>query len=669
MNRNYWLLLSLAPAVAALSVACSSKFDTCEARRSCPGGGNAGAANAGANGESAGEAGVEDGDSDGRGGSDGKGGSNSDEGGSSGEGGAPDDSPALFGACSVKGAFACVEHAGAQRLACDGKLWQAGTTCAADQLCDSSDGTCAAIVTECASAKPGVVVCRNDKLLTCGPDLVTATEGTCEGLCKLGVCQAPTCGDEKIEKGEDCDDAAASASGACVKCKVASCGDGVVYPGHEQCDDGNKVSGDGCSATCRAEPVELALGNDVTCARSSTGLVKCWGRNDGGQLGLGDTSNRGDTANTVPSKLSAIDLGTGRKAKAISGRGSSVCALLVDGDVKCWGYNSGGQPSTGNTPNHGDEPGEMGDALTPVALGAGLKAIGVSAADTHTCVVLDGGGVKCWGSNIYGELGQESSVDALSPEKLPTIKLARPAIAVSASNYLDAGKGGYFGGSTCALLDNGNAQCWGTASFVSHGGSADIDNNGAIGNFAGEISTLPALTFSGGHAAKSIIAGSVSAAVLDDGTLRLWGTGPQLGQPDLGSTQVGLTAATLAALPAVQLGGKKVISIAVGRYHACATLEDGALKCWGDAGNYGQLGLGSTLPTDAAPKDVPSVDLGGHAAVQVATGYYHTCAILNDGTLKCWGDNSYGELGLGDTKTRGDTGGKLSADTTVDLTF
>ncbi len=79
-----------------------------------------------------------------------------------------------------------------------------------------------------------------------------------------------------------------------------------------------------------------------------------------------------------------------------------------------------------------DSKGEMGDALKPIALGDGPKAIGISAGGTHTCVVLEGGSVKCWGLNEYGLLGQGNKNDALSPEKLPPVNLGGVATAVSA---------------------------------------------------------------------------------------------------------------------------------------------------------------------------------------------------------------------------------------------
>lgn len=660
MTLRYWLLLSSA-AAAGLSMACSTEH-SCHLTRTCPPtGGASSEADAGVGGEAgsfeqAGGAGPRA-----TGGT--SGGNGESDGGEGGEGDAPDAGPSLFGACSVKGAFACVEHASPQRLACDGEHWQAGTNCASTQLCDSSTGKCATIVSECASAKPGAVVCRVDSILTCGPDLVTADEGqACAGRCKLGACQAPVCGDEKVENGEDCDDATAAASGTCVKCKKPSCGDGVVNASNEQCDDGNLISGDGCSATCNAEPVELAAGHQFTCVRSLTGLVKCWGNNGHGALGISKTTNAGDTKETVPSKLPPLDLGVGRKAMSISTRGRSVCAVLDNGDLKCWGANGRGQLGTGDKYDLGDDPGEMGDSLKPVLLG-GAKAISVSAGDTHSCAVLAGGSIKCWGSDTNGQLGQDHRGELLSPKDLPAIKLARPAVAVSASPFLDGS------GSTCALLDNGAIQCWGAAEFVSKSSNTDLDQSGAVGDYVGEMSALPLLTFGTGRTAKSIGAANVSAAVLDDGSLRLWGTGGQLGQPELGSSEVGLAPAELASLPAVQFGnGKKVKSVSVSAYYACAVLDDGSLKCWGFGGS-GELGLGSKLSTSDAPKDIPSVNLGGARAQQVATGYDHTCVILDNGTVKCWGNNAYGQLGLGDLVNRGSTGDKLSDDTTVSLSF
>src|SRR5205823_3943102 len=137
----------------------------------------------------------------------------------------------------------------------------------------------------------------------------------------------------------------------------------------------------------------------------SNGAVKCWGRNDGGQLGLGDTVDRGDGAGEMGDSLPAVDLGTGRTAVAISAGDFFTCALLDNASVKCWGANSEGQLGLGDTSARGDDPGEMGDSLPAVDLGTGRTAVAIDSGNIHTCALLDDTSVKCWGQNLSGQLG------------------------------------------------------------------------------------------------------------------------------------------------------------------------------------------------------------------------------------------------------------------------
>jgi len=653
MTLKYWLLVGTATATAGLSIACSSEFDSCEARRNCHAAG--GAAHSGGDGGAAGESKGGGGRASATAGKGGSGGGETagavGEGGEldgdsdGGEGGAGSIDPVLFGECSVKGAFACVEHASPQRLVCDGKQWQEGTTCSAGQLCDSRSGSCAPIISECSSAMPGSTVCRGDSPLTCGADLVTASEREmCAGKCKLGICQLPTCGDGKVESGEACDDAAATVPGSCLDCKKGTCGDGVVFVGTEQCDDHNLVSGDGCSATCQAEPEDLALGFDLTCVRSSTGVVKCWGNNDEGQLGQDNTASVGDDAARPVNQLQPINLGPGRTARSISARGSTVCALLDNNDLKCWGKNDAGQLGTGDTDSRGDVPGDMAK-LAAIDLGSGLKAAAVNVAEGHTCAVLVGGGLKCWGSTPYGQLGQDSTDPTLlSPANIPAIKLTHVA-SVTGYNLTFKLSGGYVG-STCAALDDGTLRCWGWTGLVPYTDDLDIDASLGIGDFPGEMQKLPVLKPGGGGRVISVFAGDVSAALLDDGTLRLWGSGSQLAEPG----PVGATPGEIANLPAVRLHGNKVKSFALGASHACAVLDEGILNCWGYAED-GQLGIGEGVKPDPVPINVPLVELGQRAK-KVAAGWRHTCAILANGKVKCWGNNDHGQLGYGDKAKR-----------------
>lgn len=145
----------------------------------------------------------------------------------------------------------------------------------------------------------------------------------------------------------------------------------------------------------------ISLGLEHSCALLDDQTVKCWGRNDQGQLGLGDTNDRGLDSSTMGDALPSVALG--EPALAVAAGDSHTCALLESGGVKCWGRNDAGQLGQGDAANRGDEPGEL-EALSPVDLGPGATAIAIDAG-THTCVILSSGGIKCWGPNTQGQLG------------------------------------------------------------------------------------------------------------------------------------------------------------------------------------------------------------------------------------------------------------------------
>ena len=96
--------------------------------------------------------------------------------------------------------------------------------------------------------------------------------------------------------------------------------------------------------------------------------IKCWGLNDSGQLGLGDTNKRGDEPNEMADYLPAVDLGSGKTARAITAGDSHTCAVLDNASLKCWGKNDSGQLGLGHTNNRGDEPNQMGDILPAIGL-------------------------------------------------------------------------------------------------------------------------------------------------------------------------------------------------------------------------------------------------------------------------------------------------------------
>jgi len=147
---------------------------------------------------------------------------------------------------------------------------------------------------------------------------------------------------------------------------------------------------------------EVALGDAHTCALLDNGDVKCWGANNYGQLGQGDTTSRGMLPGSMGDALSAIPLG--RPATAITAGRNHACALLDNGVVKCWGRNDTGQLGIGSTDNIGDAAGEVA-ALAGVSLGSGRSAVAIDGG-SHSCALLDNGAVKCWGENGGGQLGQ-----------------------------------------------------------------------------------------------------------------------------------------------------------------------------------------------------------------------------------------------------------------------
>ncbi|MFO0665122.1 MAG: hypothetical protein U0174_14305 [Polyangiaceae bacterium] len=203
--------------------------------------------------------------------------------------------------------------------------------------------------------------------------------------------------------------------------------------------------------------MQVAAGAQTACALLDDDSVKCWGSGYEGGLGSGSTQDRGSSPGQMGNALPALAFGTGRKARQIGVGAQFGCARLDDGSVKCWGYNQDGQLGLGDTQIRGDAPGEMGDALPAVALGAGRTAVDIRVGFSHACALLDNGALKCWGYNTQGMLGQGDENDrgiaagqmgdALPPIALGTGRSVKD-FALGTSN-------------TCALLDNDDIKCWG----------------------------------------------------------------------------------------------------------------------------------------------------------------------------------------------------------------
>ncbi len=309
-------------------------------------------------------------------------------------------------------------------------------------------------------------------------------------------------------------------------------------------DHGNELAP--VDAAGFTEPVrEIAVGRFHSCALTKSGGVKCWGYNDDGELGDGTTHHRS----------MAVDVtGLTSGVAAIAAGGYHTCALTAAGGVKCWGYNDEGQLGDGTT------TGRL-TAVNVSGLASGVTAI--AAGDNHTCALTTGGGVKCWGFNVNGELGDGSLINRPTPVDVAGLASGVASLAVGVADHM------------CAVTTGGAAKCWGN------------NQNGAVG----------------------------------DGT-RLNRKSP----------------VDVAGL------GSGVTAIAVGWDHTCALTGAGGVKCWGVNGD-GVLGDGTTTAR-LTPVDVNALATGVSA---IATGYRHACALLHDGTLSCWGDNGNGQLADGTT--------------------
>ena len=405
----------------------------------------------------------------------------------------------------------------------------------------------------------------------------------------------------------------------------------------------------------------VSTGQDHTCALLHGHNVKCWGIGEFGRLGYEDTSDRGDNGDEMGSDLPKVDLGTGRTAVQISAGGYHTCAILDDGNVKCWGNGSNGRLGYGNTFNRGDSSGEMGDNLPTVDLGSGRTAVHIDAGFAHTCAVLDNGALKCWGNGGDGRLGYGSTLSrGLSNgemgDQLPPIDLGtgRSAVEVALGKF-----------HTCAVLDDFSVKCWGLGD---HGrlGQGDTRSRGVQQGEMGD--DLPAVDLGTGRTALHVAAGErYTCVVLDDGAVKCWGGGSGYAYGDT-STRGNNPDEMGDNLPIVDLGtGRTAVQIRAGDFHICVLLDDATLDCWGISFFTGRLGYGHTDDIGDDPDELgdflPAVDVGsGRTVLQVDCGLAHTCARLDDQTVKCWGWGNRGRLGYENQVDRGQAPGQMGDD-------
>lgn len=361
---------------------------------------------------------------------------------------------------------------------------------------------------------------------------------------------------------------------------------------------GNDPGAGGATGNFVPPAPRLALGGPHSCALKLDGTVACWGRNDHGELGNDEFSTA-----TPPGLAEAVPVTGLDGVAAISSGLYHSCALLDDASIACWGAGYAGQL--------GDDDFHMNDAgvATPqvVAL-EGVKQVG--AAGENTCALLLDGTVQCWGANLFGQLGNDSTDDSALPVAVQGLSgVAKLAV-------------GRF--QTCALMDDATVQCWGYGGV--NGGSS--------------INVLTATPIAGITGATDLVAGdSFACAVVAGGAVRCWNEG------DVGQLGDGMSNDSNTT-PVDVAGLSGVVQLSAGARHVCAIDTQQAVWCWGD-GEFGQLGDG------VAHNGFPNFVTEPVAAellsdvVEVACGADHTCVRTSSDEVLCLGLGAHGQLGDG----------------------
>lgn len=383
------------------------------------------------------------------------------------------------------------------------------------------------------------------------------------------------------------------------------------------------------------------------CALLSNGRVRCWGLNDNAQLGRTVASSTGMCV--VQSAGRPLTLACEQRPYEVQGLddvedialgNGTTCALRRDRTLWCWGANEAAQLGQGM--------GRITPTATPtqvmlppvrhVALGA-----------FHVCAVLMDGTVRCWGSNRFSQTGVASTASAARCDEGDGTLSACTPTPTAVQGLAGVARVSLGRNHSCALLEDGTVRCWGLNTLAQLG-------NGEINEDVDRYPTpVPVMGLS--DAVELAAGGSHNCARRRDGTVVCWGwgnLGQLLGAPTTQCMGRG-SPFDCARVPAAVPDSAGSRAVTAGRYHGCLVRADGGVRCAG-RGDDGQLGATVTarcnngIETVACSQSLVTPSLG--PAVEVSVGDYHSCARGDDGTVRCWGWNAYGQLGDGTTTNR-----------------
>jgi len=426
--------------------------------------------------------------------------------------------------------------------------------------------------------------------------------------------------------------------------------------------------------------VEAAPGDDHTCFRTTEGFVYCSGLNDNGQLGNGNLTNSSRPQLTLLA-VGAVAIGAGAyHTCALDGLGQTwcwgyggdgrlldagyshrvipvrglvehvvtlsagyehTCVLDTEGAIRCAGFNRRGQLGDGRRITSG-APVEVPGVENAVALVAGAR---------HTCAAQQDGQVLCWGQNDEGESGNGSFTEAQTIPH-PVYGIAHPKSMAAGDEH------------TCVLLEDNGTYCWG------------FNGGGRLGDGTTTNSAQPRPVKDLLGTPTRLAVGDFASFAMISGGARCWGQGFGLTpttitnvsdiaagyghvctlEPDktvlcYGDNlrgQLGDNTQIARGAPGVQaIGVTNAVEVKARGEQSCARIGDGTIKCWG-LNESGRLGVGNTIYN----QPMPAIVMGLSNVMKFAMGYLSSCAIKSDGTLWCWGANYYGDAGDGSYQTR-----------------
>lgn len=431
--------------------------------------------------------------------------------------------------------------------------------------------------------------------------------------------------DQNCNGQNDTNDPAAAASCeitgqvASAACQVNTCVVASCLGSYLDCDDAFDCETDGsndidncgecdngcwfdCDASKCDELEQLALGYNHSCAVTSSGRVVCWGAND-----LHQVSSSNGSPIAEPVLVDAI----GNRAKGIAAGYNHTCAIVGrDNEVWCWGSNAYAQLGHIVSPPMNPSAVDEGDLTGATDLAGG---------GFHSCAVVAGGEVRCWGLRTSGQLGNGST----SAMGGGVVANATAVVLADYSTHLSGVADVTAGDShTCARTTAGTVYCWGS------------NASGELGS--GSANPTPVATAVPGLSGVSmVVAGAAHTCALVSGAVHCWG--------DNSSRQVGQATGSSYAAPTQVSGLTDAVAISAGALHTCVLRTGGAVVCWGsnDVGERGDASLGSPSATRTTVASLTGSTL--------ASGGAHNCAVRRNGAGVCWGNNVSGQLGNGAT--------------------